>query len=111
MPPFGGSLMYRIEIENGRPVGVTCDTAAEVRAYLQGELRPNGQHVPHLALVAPPNHGQKSEAVRGFLTKFPAAKPAEVVAALKLTGIDVRPNMVSAIKAKLPKATKRRKRA
>ena len=92
--------MYRIEFENGAPVAVSCDTADEARAIMLGALKPNGQRTP---LLAANGHGHKTDAVRGFLAKFPNAKPADVVAALKLAGVDVKANMVSAVKGKLPK--------
>ena len=42
----------------------------------------------------------KSAAVRGYLTDHKGAMPKEISAALKATGIDVSPQMVSMIKAK-----------
>jgi len=52
----------------------------------------------------------KSQAIRDFLVGNKKAMPKEVVAALKETGIDVSPNMVSMVKAKA-KVKRARRRA
>jgi hypothetical protein len=48
-----------------------------------------------------PKRGVKSSAIRAYLTTHRKAMPKEVVAALQEQGIEVSPNMVSIIKAKV----------
>lgn len=53
----------------------------------------------------------KSAAIREYLSAHQGAKPKEVVAALKERGIDVSPNVVSIVKAKVKIKSARKKRA
>src|SRR4051794_25003010 len=57
--------------------------------------------------------GSKSEAIREYLKTNRTAKPKEVVAALKVQGVDVGTNLVSITKArmKIRKAKRRAKKA
>src|SRR5690348_2537678 len=56
-----------------------------------------------------PKRGEKSSAVRAYLSKNRKAMPKQVVAALKDQGIDVSPNLVSIIKAQVGIKKARRK--